>query len=93
MSLTESNECPNIIIGLKHYKLYILMFIAFTWAAIGLLVAGNVKNYGNINIGDDQFLTTVGSLASVANSLARLVWGFLLDKFNFKVIVSINIVC
>ena len=69
------------------------MFIAFAWAGIGLTVAGNVKNYGNIKIGDDKFLTLVGSLGSVANSLARLFWGFLLDKFPFKVIVSINLVC
>ena len=34
---------------------------------------------------DDQYLALVGSLASIFNAMGRILWGRLMDKFNFKV--------
>lgn len=42
------------------------------------------KAYGAAFIDDDQFLALVTSVAAVANSLAAVFWGFLLDWRGFK---------
>lgn len=50
----------------------------------GIFVAFNYKEYGMIEIGDDQFLTVVGSCGAVFNGIGRLVFGMLLDKFSYR---------
>lgn len=55
----------------------------------GIFVAFNYKEYGMISIGDDQFLTIVGSCGAVFNGLGRLIFGMLLDKFSYRVLSSI----
>jgi len=60
-------------------------------ASLGVLIAGNVKSYGSIKINDDNFLTIVGSLGSVANSLSRLFWGFMLDNIKFRWLANVNL--
>lgn len=42
-----------------------------------------------ISIGDDQFLTIVGSLGAVFNGLGRLIFGMLLDRFSFRVLSAV----
>ena len=59
----------------------------------GMFIAFNYKEYGHLQITDETFLTTVGSLGSVFNGLGRLFWGVLLDRFSFKAVsTSINII-
>ncbi|XP_071085004.1 apicoplast pyruvate carrier 1-like [Haliotis cracherodii] len=43
------------------------------------------KAYGQTFIHDDQFLAVVGSFASLFNAGGRILWGYLGDKFSFKV--------
>lgn len=44
-------------------------------------------------VGNDSFLTVIGSCGAIFNGLGRFFWGFMFDKFSFRVISSlINIV-
>ncbi|XP_037074541.1 uncharacterized MFS-type transporter YhjX-like [Pollicipes pollicipes] len=43
------------------------------------------KTFGQKFIHDDQFLSLVGSAASVFNLLGRIIWGFVNDRANYKV--------
>ncbi|XP_014667549.1 PREDICTED: uncharacterized protein LOC106809104, partial [Priapulus caudatus] len=47
-------------------------------------VANLYKVYGQTFIYDDKFLALVGSLASIGNSLGRIMWGIVIDKSTFK---------
>ncbi|XP_023228151.1 uncharacterized protein LOC111628560 [Centruroides sculpturatus] len=42
------------------------------------------KAYGQTFIDDDHFLSWVGSLASIFNSLGRIVWGQIQDKTSYR---------
>lgn len=42
-----------------------------------------------ISIGDDQFLTIVGSLGAVFNGFGRLIFGMLLDKFSYRALSTV----
>lgn len=45
-----------------------------------------------VRINDDAFLTIVGSLGALFNGIGRILFGFLFDRFSYKVISSaINI--
>jgi hypothetical protein len=57
-----------------------------TSVPFGIFIAFNYKEYGMISIGDDQFLTIVGSLGAVFNGFGRLIFGMLLDKFSYRVL-------
>jgi MFS family permease len=63
-------------------------------SAWGGMMTGNFKPIGSSQrnvLTDDNFLTMVGAGASVANCLARIMWGYLLDRFPFKILIIINI--
>lgn len=48
------------------------------------MLASNYKVYGMTTIGDDLFLTTVGSIGSACKGLSRFIWAASADKFGFK---------
>lgn len=76
MSLSEAFKCPVyfMIIGI----------ICSTAMAPGFIVAF-YKAFGLSFINDDKFLATVGSVSSIFNSVGRFFWGYLVDKFSFKI--------
>lgn len=43
-------------------------------------------------IGDDLFLTTVGSVGAASNGVSRFVWASLMDRFGYKKIFSCMLV-
>ena len=53
-------------------------------------MAYNFKEYGNLYIKDDHFLSLLGSLGSVANGVFRIFVGILLDHFSFRKIMVVN---
>lgn len=89
----ETNMCPSMKRGLSHHISYILLLLIYCMAGFGVLMASNYKLYGLLqpSLKDDKFLTLVGSLGSVMNSLSRFVWGFLLDKVPFKILAFANL--
>jgi sugar phosphate permease len=55
----------------------------------GMFIAFNYKEYGMLRIEDDSFLTVIGSCGAIFNGLGRFFWGFMFDKFSFRVISSL----
>jgi len=47
------------------------------------------KIYGSEHIEDDQFLSLIGSLGSIANGITRFFWAKSLDFSKFKYVYSI----
>ncbi len=48
------------------------------------MLANNYKVYGMTTIGDDLYLTTVGSVGSAVKGVARFIWAALADRFGFR---------
>ena len=51
------------------------------------------KSFGVLNINDDFFMTAVGSMGAVINGLSRSIWSTLQDKYTFKKIFGVLLVC
>lgn len=54
-----------------------------------MFIAFNYKEYGMLGIDDDSFLTVIGSSGAIFNGLGRFFWGFMFDKFSFRIISSL----
>jgi hypothetical protein len=48
-----------------------------------MFVINTFKSYGMKQIKNDQFLTLVGSIASVFGGI-RFVWSYLIDRYSYK---------
>lgn len=73
---------PSEILSKKEFYM-----LAFTFAFIiqsVQFINTMYKAYGQTFIDDDHFLSGVGSLASVFNSLGRIVWGQIQDKTSYR---------
>ncbi len=47
-----------------------------------------LQTFGETFIEDDMFLAIAFSIASVANAIARIGWGYFSDKTSFQVVIS-----
>ena len=56
------------------------------------VISSFYKVFGQTFIRDDKFLSVVGSINSVFNCSGRLVFGLIMDKFAYKVSMSIEAV-
>ena len=56
------------------------------------VISSFYKVFGQTFIRDDRFLSVVGSINSVFNCSGRLVFGLIMDKFAYKVSMSIEAV-
>ena len=56
------------------------------------MISAFYKVFGQTFIRDDKFLSVVGSINSVFNCSGRLVFGLIMDKFAYKVSMSIEAV-
>lgn len=69
----------------------------FGW--VNFLLSGLVVTYisstwkiaGQTLIKDDRFVVAVGAVSSVFNGLSRPLWGMLVDRFGFLLIMTINL--
>ncbi len=59
-----------------------------------MFVINTFKNFGMEHIKSDDFLTVVGSVASVFGGI-RFVWSYLIDRYSYKlsysIVLSMNI--
>ncbi len=70
---------------LRTRQFYLMWFATFTMTImIGFFIMYQ-KAFGQIRVHDDHFLALVAMTANVLNGLARLFWGFMLDKMGYKV--------
>ena len=54
------------------------------------VISAYYKAFGQTFIRDDMFLSIVGSINSVFNCTGRLFYGFIMDKFAYKVSMTIE---
>ena len=80
----DIDECPSIKDGVKSKRFWFLFGMALMSITPGLYIMNVYKTFGKSQINNDQFLTIVGSVASVFNGSFRYLWGILMDKISFK---------
>ncbi|XP_077981870.1 apicoplast pyruvate carrier 1-like isoform X2 [Glandiceps talaboti] len=68
------------------WTLYCILFVNVQTQS---LVPALYKDFGEGFIDDDHFLALVGSFASVGNSVGRIFWGHIADRFSFRVAMII----
>jgi OFA family oxalate/formate antiporter-like MFS transporter len=67
-------------------KEFLVLFLVFGITNQGVLFVNSMlKEYAQIFIADDLYLAWTGSMASIANSLGRLIWGLAIDRYSFTV--------
>uniref|UniRef100_A0A6G1S359 Inner membrane protein yhjX n=1 Tax=Aceria tosichella TaxID=561515 RepID=A0A6G1S359_9ACAR len=65
---------------------FFVLFLVFGITNQGVLFVNSMlKEYAQIFISDDLYLAWTGSMASIANSLGRLVWGLAIDRYSFTI--------
>ncbi len=71
--------------ALRMPDLYVIA-VAVSLFKIGPTTFGvNYKTYGQEFIKDDKFLNNIASAIAVLNIFTRFFWGWVVDKFTFKV--------
>ena len=74
---------------IRRWDFYVIWF---AFACVGdpvTYITSIYKVFGQGFIFDDHFLALVGSAGSVANCLARILWGFAADKVPCKVVLIV----
>ncbi|VDD77250.1 unnamed protein product [Mesocestoides corti] len=70
--------------AVRHRDLYFFWAIMFCSLAPHTLISAQVKTLALPAIQDDRYLTLVGALGGVFNTLSRLIWGCFVDRISFK---------
>ncbi|KAH9281322.1 Oxalate:formate antiporter [Echinococcus granulosus] len=86
----EVNLSPMETLRCRYfYFLWLLMFCNIIPIT---LITSAYKIFGNEYLADDIYLTTIGTLSSLFNCLGRVFWGYLVDKFSFKLPIGCMLV-
>jgi len=88
IEVVEENEF-TLKEALRDYRTYLIPLVVNLAMIHGSVLSAVYKNYGLENNPDDQFMTIVGTVGSIANGVSRNVWAIMLDKFQYKHIFSI----
>jgi len=90
--IVSENEIP--IKRAIYTREFVVLFVVYGITTQGVLFVNSMlKEYGQMFIGDDMYLAWTGSMASIANSLGRLLWGLGIDRFSFtQCFTSITII-
>ncbi|XP_060077328.1 uncharacterized protein LOC132556890 [Ylistrum balloti] len=93
VDVRDTDSTPGQVLQRKSF--YMLWFL-YLFNGQGIqFISSLYKTYGQTFIKDDRFLAVVGSLAAVCNGGGRILWGYLADKFCFKVasMLSCGVFC
>jgi len=97
---TETHELKCLRDVFYDRNFYILFFKMVFASCFPFFIVTNYKVYGFNAIKDsatDVFLTFVGSMAMLSNSVWRIFWGALFDRFGFKllfrIMITIQLIC
>jgi MFS family permease len=88
----KHEDCPSVLRALISWRFYMLVLMAFCSVFFGLVVANSYKNYGLEKIGDDNFLTLVGSISALGNASSRVILATLMDHFGFRKVFCTSMV-
>ncbi|XP_035693942.1 oxalate:formate antiporter-like [Branchiostoma floridae] len=70
---------------LKTREFYMLWFMFFMNGNAVVFISTLWKAFGQTKIQDDHFLALVGAFSAVLNAVGRPFWGWLADRYSFKV--------
>eukprot|EP00058_Branchiostoma_floridae_P015308 XP_002600796.1 hypothetical protein BRAFLDRAFT_95083 [Branchiostoma floridae] len=70
---------------LKTREFYMLWFMYFLNGNAVTFISTLWKAFGQTKIQDDHFLALVGAFSAVLNSAGRPFWGWMADRYSFKV--------
>ena len=73
-------------------EFYLLWVTRLSVVMLSNVISAFYKVFGQTFIRDDKFLSVVGSINSVFNCSGRLLYGLIMDKFAYKVSMSIEAV-
>lgn len=77
---------PTSFISCFQYKIFYVIGMLMMLVAPGLTFINSLgKTYGLTYIKDDRFLATILAVASIPNAIGRLTWGYLVERFGFRV--------
>lgn len=69
---------------------FITIIMCLTILTLFLLTLSlNYKTYFLSKINEDYFITFVDLLALLISAFANIIWGFLIDKVNFKILFAL----
>ncbi|KAI3388043.1 hypothetical protein SNEBB_008849 [Seison nebaliae] len=69
---------------------FIAMFLTMFFNSLSILLVSTMyKAYGQTFIKDDKFLAIVGAIAGIMNSSGRVMWGYICDRFSYKLAMSL----
>ena len=86
----EVQEYVTPLEAFKRKELYLLWITRLSVVLISNFVSGFYKAFGQTFIFDDQFLGIIGAVTSVFNCTGRLFYGMIMDKFSYKVSMSVE---
>lgn len=93
--IIEDNELlPQVtsMLGIFKFKLTYVIGLMMMLVAPGVtFVSALGKTYGSYYLKDDKYLTIVFAVCSVANAAGRLTWGYLIEKFGFRICFTAKI--
>ncbi|CAF0966220.1 unnamed protein product [Brachionus calyciflorus] len=81
----DPNQGMSLSDAFKNKIYYIMLAMIATDNIAASLVTTFYKTFGQTFIHNDDFLALVGSISNIFNAFGRLLWGFLIDRFPFKV--------
>ncbi|VDN16575.1 unnamed protein product [Dibothriocephalus latus] len=81
----EEMSNSTITQALRSAGFYIIFSIIFLDVIAVTIQSATFKVFGKDCHLDDWFLTTIATLSSAFNCIGRITWGFIIDKFSFKV--------
>ncbi|EAR95978.2 oxalate/formate antiporter family transporter (macronuclear) [Tetrahymena thermophila SB210] len=85
------NECQTFQDGMNTKIIYLTIAMATLFCCYGIMIIANFKPYASQHNYNDSFLTFVATIGSIVNGLARLFWGYLMEKITFKQIILYNL--
>ena len=86
-------KCSLLTAGLEalqRKEFYLLWVTRLSVVMLSNVISAYYKTFGQTFIRDDRFLSIVGAITSVFNCSGRLVYGLIMDRFAYKVSMTIE---
>ncbi|KAK7091678.1 oxalate:formate antiporter-like [Littorina saxatilis] len=86
---TEEPEMDVKPLQMLRTRMFYLIWVLFLLGGLGgVFLASQYKSYGQTFIKDDRFFSIVGSCASALNAVSGMFWGWVADRYTFKMAVQ-----
>jgi Na+/melibiose symporter-like transporter len=75
---------PEFKEALLHYRTWHVCLMVALSMCQGVFISYVFKSFGEDQINDDAFITTVGTVGSIMNGASRSFWATIQDKLGYK---------